>query len=143
MKFKIIFWAAMCVLLPTTILKAQSQLGAGAVSGTIEDTAGGAIPGASITITNQATALTRTATTTDAGQFSFPVLPPDTYVVTIEKQGFSRIEQRDLKVTVGRTVTLKLALQPGEVSATVTIESAPVIDSTKTDESSLMPRANQ
>ena len=140
MKFKIIFWAATCFLLPTTILKAQSQLGAGAVSGVIEDTAGGAIPGASITITNQATALTRTVTTSDAGQFSFPVLSPDTYIVTVEKPGFSRIEQRDVQVTVGRTVTLKLALQPGEVSAVVTIEDSPVIDSTKTDESSLISR---
>ncbi len=140
MKVYTIFLSAMCVLLLTTVLTAQSQLGAGAVSGVIEDTAGGAIPGASITITNQATALTRTATTTEAGQFNFPVLQPDTYIVTVEKPGFSRIEQRDVQVTVGRTVTLKLALQPGEVSAVVTIESAPVIDVTKTDESSLISR---
>ena len=131
---------AVCVFLLTTILTAQSQLGAGAVSGTIEDTAGSAIPGATITITNQATALTRTASSTGAGQFSFPVLPPDTYVITVEKQGFSRIEQRDVRVTVGRTVTLKLNLQPGEISAVVTIETAPVIDSSKTDESSLISR---
>jgi hypothetical protein len=140
MKFKFIFWSAMCIFLLTTFSAAQSQLGAGAVSGTIEDTNGGAIPGAVITITNQATALTRTVTTTDSGQFNFPVLQPDTYIVTVEKPGFSRIEQQDVQVTVGRTVTLKLALQPGEVSAVVTIDSAPVIDATKTDESSLISR---
>ncbi len=119
---------------------AQSQLGAGAVSGIIEDANGAAIPGALVTITNQSTALTRTVTTTDSGQFNFPVLQPDNYIVTVEKQGFSRIEQQDVQVTVGRTVTLKLALQPGEVSAVVTIDSAPIIDTLKTDESSLISR---
>jgi len=127
-------------LIAFTFSFAQSQLGAGAVSGTVEDTNGGAIPGAVVIITNQATALTRTVTTTDSGQFNFPVLQPDIYVVTVEKQGFSRIEQQDVQVTVGRTVTLKLNLQPGEISAVVTIDSAPVIDVTKTDESSLISR---
>lgn len=127
-------------LMAFTFTFAQSQLGAGAVSGSIEDSNGGAIPGAVVTITNQATALTRTVTTTDSGQFNFPVLQPDIYIVTVEKDGFSRIEQQDVQVTVGRTVTLKLGLQPGEVSAVVTIDSAPIIDVTKTDESSLVSR---
>lgn len=140
MKFKTIFLSAMCVLFLSTVLTAQSQLGAGAVSGTIEDANGGAIPAASVTITNQSTSLTRTVETSDSGQFNFPVLQPDTYIVTVEKQGFSSIEQRDVQVTVGRTVTLKLELQPGEVSAIVTIESSPIIDITKTDESSLISR---
>ncbi len=128
------------LLASVTFSFAQSQLGAGAVSGVIEDTNGEAIPGAVVTITNQATALTRTVTTTDSGQFNFPVLQPDRYIVTVEKQGFSRIEQQDVQVTVGRTVTLKLNLQPGAVSAVVTINSAPIIDTLKTDESSLISR---
>jgi hypothetical protein len=140
MKFYTIFLSLIGVFLLTGDAAAQSQLGAGAVSGTIEDANGGAIPGAVVIITNQATALTRTATTTDGGQFNFPALQPDTYIVTVEKQGFSRIEQRDVQVTVGRTVTLQLKLQPGEVSAVVTIESSPIIDITKTDESSLVTR---
>ena len=114
--------------------------GAGGVSGTIEDANGGVIPRSVVIITNQPTVLTRTAATTDGGQFNFPALQPDTYIVTVEKQGFSRIEQRDVQVTVGRTVTLQLELQPGEVSAVVTIESSPIIDITKTDESSLVTR---
>ncbi len=91
MKVYSIFLAVICVFSLTTILTAQSQLGAGAVSGVIEDTAGSAVAGASVTITNQSTASTRTVTTTDSGQFNFPVLQPDTYIVTIEKAGFSRI----------------------------------------------------
>lgn len=118
----------------------QSQLGAGAVSGTVEDSNGEAVPGAIVTIRNEGTSVTRTYTTSDAGRFAFPVLQPDSYIVTVEKDGFSRIEQKDVQVTVGRTVTLKLNLTPGEVTAIVTIESSPIIDTLKTDESSLVSR---
>jgi alkaline phosphatase len=93
MKFYTIFLSLIGVFLLTGDAAAQSQLGAVAVSCTIEDANGGTIPGAVVIITNQATTLTRTATTTDGGQFNFPALKPDTYIVTVEKQGFSRIEQ--------------------------------------------------
>ena len=139
MKFKFLL-AVLFVFLSCAFVNAQSQLGTGNVSGIIEDSNGGAVAGATVIITNQATALTRTVVTTDSGQFNFPVLPPDDYIVTVEKAGFSKIEQREVQVTVGRTVTLKLALQPGEVNAVVTIENSPVIDITKTDESSLITR---
>jgi outer membrane receptor protein involved in Fe transport len=54
--------------------------------------------------------------------------------------GFSKLEQRDVQVTVGRVVTLRLALQPGEVTAVVTVEDTPLIDATRTDESTLISR---
>lgn len=82
------------LLASVTFSFAQSQLGAGAVSGIIEDANGAAIPGALVTITNQSTALTRTVTTTDSGQFNFPVLQPDNYIVTVEKQGFHESNNR-------------------------------------------------
>ncbi len=128
------------LLILSAAMTSLSQLGAGAVSGSVEDTTGGAVPGATVTIKNEATSVTRTIITTDSGRFTFPVLQPDTYTVTVEKTGFSRMEQRDVQVTVGRTVTLQLNLQPGEVSATVTVEGAPIIDTLKTDESSLISR---
>lgn len=118
----------------------QSQLGAGAVSGTVQDSNGGAVPGAIVGLQNKGTSVSQTVTTGVSGQFAFPVLQPDTYTVTVEKDGFSRIEQKDVQVTVGRTVTLQLNLTPGEVTAVVTIESSPIIDTLKTDESSLVSR---
>lgn len=140
MKICHIFLCGLFVLLVVAGITAQSQLGAGAVSGTIEDANGEAVPGAAVTITNENNSQTRTVATGESGQFNFPTLQPDSYIVTVEKQGFSQIQQREVQVTVGRTVTLKLELQPGEVSAIVTIESSPIIDTTKTDESSLISR---
>lgn len=140
MKFRSLLIFTALLLLSSGMASSQSQLGAGAVSGSVGDTSGGAIPGATVTIKNEATSVTRTVVTNESGRFTFPVLQPDTYIVTIEKMGFSRVEQRDVQVTVGRTVTLQIDLQPGEVSATVTVEGAPIIDTLKTDESSLISR---
>jgi len=129
-----------CLLITVfgTFAIAQSQLGTGTVTGMVVDTNSSVVAGATVTITNQETALTRTVVTTDSGQFNFPVLPADSYRLTVEKQGFSRIEQLDLKVPVGGTVSLKLSLRPGEVNEVVTVTGVPEIDVTRTDESSLI-----
>jgi hypothetical protein len=63
---------------------AQSQLGSGAVSGIVEDANNSAIVNASVTILNQETGLTRSVSTSESGQFNFPVLPVGIYTVTVE-----------------------------------------------------------
>ncbi|MDX6710580.1 MAG: hypothetical protein QOH96_1596, partial [Blastocatellia bacterium] len=138
MKISSSFLVCLLITLSGTFAIAQSQLGTGTVTGMVVDTNSSVVAGATVTITNQETALTRTVVTTESGQFNFPVLPADSYLLTVEKQGFSRIEQRDLKVPVGGTVSLKLALRPGEVNEVVTVTGVPEIDVTRTDESSLI-----
>lgn len=81
------------VFLNTNTLWAQSQLGTGAISGAVTDSAGMAVPEASVTVTNTGTGLVRRITTEGAGLFSVPVLPIGQYVVRVEKSGFSTWEQ--------------------------------------------------
>ena len=119
---------------------AQSQLTTGAISGTVQDVNGAVISGATVTVVNEDTNLTRNLTTSDGGLFVATVLPVGDYSVKIEKQGFSVLEQKNLKVNVGRTTTIIPVLQTGAVSAVVTIENTPIIDTTKTDESTLITR---
>src|SRR5882724_8398813 len=78
----------------------QSQLGTGAITGTVVDSNGAAIVGATVNVTNTATAVTRTVTTNSAGQFNAPVLPAGGYRVTVEQAGFSKSEQTNLEVNV-------------------------------------------
>lgn len=118
----------------------QTQLGTGGINGTIQDANGAAVPNATVTITNRDTGLTRAQTTGESGQYSFPVLPTGFYTIAVESAGFSRAEQNDLQVTVGRNTTPNIALQAGGVSAVVTVVDTPTIDNTKTDESSLISR---
>src|SRR5438876_11644894 len=74
---------AFCVLFVDCCV-APDALGQGTsatLSGTVTDQNGAVIAGVEVSVTNPATALERTATTTDAGYFTIPLLPPGSYVV--------------------------------------------------------------
>lgn len=116
----------------------QSQLGTGAIAGTVLDPSSAPVAGANVTATQVATRLTRTSTTSGEGTFSLPVLPTGTYTARVEAPGFSVLEQTNVEVTVGSTRTLKLDLQIGAVAETITVESTVLVDSTKTSEDSLV-----
>src|SRR5262245_24273034 len=81
---------------------AQSQLGTGAISGTVQDTTGAVVPGVQITVTQAATELTRQIQSNETGQFLAPVLPTGVYRVAAAKPGFATVRQ-DVLVEVGGT----------------------------------------
>ena len=87
-----------CLSAATSSVTGQSQLGAGAISGVVQDSNGGLIVGANVTVTNSGTGLTRSVTTNEAGQFSVPVLPAGKYSVRVEQTGFAKLEQKNLIV---------------------------------------------
>jgi hypothetical protein len=125
--------------LGSNLLLAQSQLGTGALSGTVLDPSQAPIAGATVTVTNAATGLTRTAVTTGEGAFVVPVLPSGTYNVRVEATGFSTLEQNGVAISVGATATPRYEMKIGAVAETVTIEaSAVVVDTGKTSEESLV-----
>jgi hypothetical protein len=117
---------------------AQSQLGTGAISGTVEDASGSAVIDAQVTITNVETGLVRQLVSGSGGQFAAPVLPPGTYKLRVTKPGFAALEESDIVVNVGGTATVTAALKIGGVSETVTVEGGATIDVTQTDVSSLV-----
>src|ERR1043166_9932644 len=75
---------ATALFLPTFVF-AQSG---SARSGVVSDASGGPIPGVTVTATNTATGVVRTAVTGSDGSYRFPSLPPGTYTVTAELSGF-------------------------------------------------------
>jgi hypothetical protein len=120
---------------------AQANLGTGALSGTVLDGAGGVIAGAEVTATNAGTGLVRELPTTTAGQFTIPVLPPGDYAVIVSHPGFALLTRDGLTVSVGRTTSLRLVLQPADVQEALTVSAdTPLIDATATDESTLIDR---
>jgi hypothetical protein len=120
---------------------AQSQMGTGAISGTVTDPNGRMIAAAAVTVTSLDTGMVRKATTTGAGVFNVPVLPPGRYNVTVEKAGFSKLEQKAVVVNVGGTATLALRMNIGAVESVVEVNATAVaIDTSKTDQSTLVSR---
>ena len=66
----------------------------GTVSGTVVDTSGQVVPGATVTLTNDATADSRATASSSTGTFTFRAVPPGSYSVRIELQGFRSFEQK-------------------------------------------------
>ena len=77
--------------------RAQTQ---GAVTGRVTDTSGASVPGADVTVTNTATSGTRHTVTNGEGVYSFPGLPPGSYQIKVELQGFKTAEVPTFKVDI-------------------------------------------
>src|SRR5581483_7079556 len=118
----------------------QSQLGTGAISGTIQDPSGSGVAAAAITVTNAETGMVRQVTSSAAGQFLVPVLPPGRYQVRIVKPGFVALQEDAVIVNVGGTAEIPAVLKVGAITDTVNVEAQAPIDATQTDVSSLVDR---
>jgi hypothetical protein len=120
----IVFALLVVVLLISAAANAQLA-GKGAISGTVFDTSGAAIPGASVKATNTATAITVTTTSTSAGDYSFPALDPGKYNLTVTANGFETLAQKDLEVNALETLTYNPKLPVGATDVSVTVTTAP------------------
>ena len=114
-----------------TALSIEAQVPTGTILGTVKDSSGGEITGASIKVTNSATGLSRSFTTEADGSYRFPVLPAGTYDLEVVRSGFKNAVQKGLVLTVGQQAVLDITLQVGSNEQTVTVTAeAPLIDTT-------------
>jgi hypothetical protein len=104
------------------------------VTGIVKDQTGGVLPGVTTTARNQETGLLRTGVTDGTGEFRLPALPPGSYTLTAELQGFTTESQRDLVLVIGQTATVNLTLKPAVLAESITVtSSAPMVDTTRSD----------
>jgi hypothetical protein len=89
--------------------------------GTVTDSTGAIVPGATVTITNTATNEKRTAESSATGDFNFVSLVPSTYTVAVQKSSFKRFLRDQVVVQVNSTVRVDASLQIGETSETVEV----------------------
>ena len=85
----------------------------GSINGTITDTSGAVLPGAQVTVTNPSTGFTRTTITGSAGDYNLPFLTPGTYTLKVQAKGFATVQQNDINLQVGRTVTINQTAKAG------------------------------
>ena len=110
--------------------RAGAQVVGGTILGTIIDPSGGVVPHAQILIGNLENGTTRTVETDAAGFYAAPNLQPGTYVVKVSAAGFAADTKRDITVTVGAQQLLNFTLNVGQVTESVQVNSAPMIDLT-------------
>ena len=92
-----------------------------ALSGTVLDKNGAIIKGGTVTVTNKATGQTRTATTSDSGEYRIDLLPAGRYDIKVSATGFGDVTSENVELLVGRTNTLDFSLNPGVQTANVTV----------------------
>src|SRR6202045_3339810 len=91
------------------------------IRGTVTDSSGGYVGGASVTLTNPESKIARTATTGDEGGYQFLFLPPGTYTLDVLATGFQKYEQMGLQLLVNTPVTVNVQLKVGGGKETVTV----------------------
>src|SRR5262245_1099057 len=118
-------------LLACAVPSAWAQLATGNVYGIVNDEQGGALPGASVTVSG-ATIGSRSTTADSAGNFRFLNLDPGTYKLAVTLAGFATVN-RDVIVNTGSNVNLTFGMKVASMEETITVDAeTPVIDTKRT-----------
>ena len=108
---------------------AWAQTGTSSLRGKVLDSSRAVIDGATVTVANQAQGISRDAKTSSTGEFEFLALPPGTYVLTVEKAGFTKYEQRNLQLLVNVPTSVTVPLEVGAITTEVQVSGvAPAIN---------------
>jgi hypothetical protein len=112
----------------------------GGVAGTVTDQSGAAVAGAEVKLVGTNTGLTRTETSTTAGEFAFQDLPLGSYSLTVNQKGFQPQEVKGINVEAGRIFDLKAILAVASQSTMVEVEASTVaIETSSTALTSVIP----
>jgi hypothetical protein len=104
-------------------LSVQAQQDAGIISGTVFDPTHAVLPGASVTLTNPGTGLTRSVTTGTQGEFVFTPLQVGVYQITVDAKGFASEVQENLLLEIQQKLNVEINLKVGAASEKVVVES--------------------
>lgn len=118
---------ALAAILAMTAAIGWTQTGLGTVKGTVLDASGAAIPGAALTLTNQATGIERRSESTGVGTYEIPAVPIGRYTLAVEAAGFKKYSGNFL-LQAGQTLVIDPRMEVGTVDTIVEVsDAAPVI----------------
>lgn len=125
------FVALLVVLVVSSVSFAQA--GRSTVRGTIKDQQGNLIAGANVTLVNSERSFSRSQTTTQDGTYVFSAVPPGSYKLEVEAQGFKKTAVSNVSALVDSSVDADVALEIGAVSETVNIAAGSEVPLNTTD----------
>jgi hypothetical protein len=123
-RFVVLFFP---ILLLSTAVGLRAQSAAGTITGIVTDVSGAVVPGATVTIENPVSGLSRSATTDAAGHYQFNNLPLNPYHLAVNAAGFATFTV-DVSVRSSVPVTPVVALQVGGASTTVTVTGGDLVE---------------
>jgi TonB dependent receptor/Carboxypeptidase regulatory-like domain len=119
-RLRILCVALLLALLPMT--RSEAQVSTFDLSGTVKDDQGGVLPGVTVTVLNEETGLSRTATTDEVGLYYFAALPPQgTWALSVELAGFATHRRERLRFVANTKPIINVSLSVGSVAETVTV----------------------
>jgi len=126
------FFLGFVAILLAFASSAWAQKTSGTIAGTVTDDSGALVAGASVTVTSVQTEATRTSQTNSAGLFSFPELNPGVYNISVTKQGFKKVEAKDIELHVSDITNVPIKLPVGAIVETVEVQASAVQVETQT-----------
>ena len=102
----------------------SGEVGGNRIVGSVEDPLGASVPGASLTVRNDATGQSYTTQTNDEGAFRTNELPPGSYTVLVSMAGFKQLNVTGVRVGPSRPASIGLTLEVANVSETVNVTAA-------------------
>jgi len=124
--------ALLCLSLLMTAPARAQDAGFGSITGTITDQKGAVVAGATVTVIQTDTGISRQLVSTSAGSYAATFLKPGRYEVLVAASGFAKVDRKGLTVLVGQAVDADIELPVASTEATVTITGeAPLIDTEK------------
>jgi hypothetical protein len=120
-------WLVTLLVLVLTGVPAYAQVLYGSIVGNVVDPSEAPVPGATVTVTQKETGLSRSTTTSELGSYSFPNLPAGTYEVRVSKSGFQTYTRSDVAVTINSVARVDVTLAVGAVTETVTVAASAAV----------------
>jgi hypothetical protein len=132
---------ALCAMLLSLAGTAHAQEFRATIRGQVADTSDAALPGATVTVTNQDTNEVATAVTNAEGAYTIPFLRPGTYTLTVEMSGFQKSTRTNMRLEVGQIATVNMQLGVG-LTETVNVSSeAPLLETARADRGQVIDSA--
>ena len=127
------FW--LCLFSAGEVQSFAQSITSGAVTGTVSDPSGAAIPNATVTLTNTATGVAQNDSTSSEGSYRFAFVTPGNYKVTVTAGGFKSQERTGLSVNPGQPATVNVQLAVASASTSVdVVEVAAVLQTENADD---------
>ncbi|PYQ30796.1 MAG: hypothetical protein DMF56_08325 [Acidobacteria bacterium] len=124
-----------CLLIPCS---AFAQSSTGTVSGAVHDDSGAALPGVTVTATNTATGVARSAVTNGVGAYQIGFLMPGAYRVEATLEGFQPVVREKVVVNVGSDTTINFSMKVGVAETMTVTAAAPLVEAERTQVSSVV-----
>ncbi len=121
---KLAFPASLLCALAGYIPALEAQFDTGTILGTVRDSSGGVIPNATVTLTNEGTSASQTASTSDDGRYTFTPIRIGKYSVEVQVAGFQTQKKTGVQLDIQQQAVVDFSLAPGQVTNAIEVTAA-------------------